>query len=277
MLAAASRAKEVLGDRVEVIADFIRRQINPDGGIRGRGGKSDLYYTVFGVEALLALGADVPKEQILGYLERFGDGKHLDLVHLACLLRCGANLSQKQPEEETCRSIIERAGQYLAEQPNVYNCFLALNIYQDLTRDIQNSGVILDIIKSLQRSDYGYTNDWRIESSSTPVTAAAVTILHNLNEPVSSSSIDWLLCRVHSKGGFVAMSGLPDADLLSTATTLHALAITGVRLDDIKEQCLEFIDSLWTNQGGFCGYRADKVPDCEYTYYGLLSHGHLNG
>jgi hypothetical protein len=49
-----------------------------------------------------------------------------------------------------------------------------------------------------------------------------------------------------------------------------------VSLERIKEPCLDFVDTLWTNQGGFYGNWADDTLDCEYTYYGLLALGHLS-
>jgi hypothetical protein len=44
----------------------------------------------------------------------------------------------------------------------------------------------------------------------------------------------------------------------------------------IKESCLDFVDSLWTNEGAFHGHWGDDLLDCEYTYYGLLALGHLS-
>jgi hypothetical protein len=44
----------------------------------------------------------------------------------------------------------------------------------------------------------------------------------------------------------------------------------------IKEPCLDFVDSLWSNAGGFHGHWGDDHLDCEYTYYGLLALGHLS-
>ena len=44
----------------------------------------------------------------------------------------------------------------------------------------------------------------------------------------------------------------------------------------IREPCLDFVDSLWTNRGGFFGTWADDAADCEYTYYALLALGHLS-
>ena len=47
-------------------------------------------------------------------------------------------------------------------------------------------------------------------------------------------------------------------------------------MGSIKEPCLDFVDSLWTNQGAFYGNWTDDMLDVEYTYYGLLALGHLS-
>jgi hypothetical protein len=79
----------------------------------------------------------------------------------------------------------------------------------------------------------------------------------------------------HPGGGFRAIPDAPIPDLLSTAVILHALDGLQMPLANIKEACLDFVDSLWTNQGGFHGNWADDDLDIEYTYYGLLALGHL--
>jgi len=275
MLKAASRAKISLGDSAGLVVKFISEQINEDGGFKDRAGQSDLYYTVFGIESLLALGADIPRDRILSYLAKFGRGQSLDFVHLACLVRCWANLSC-QIDTNTCDSILRCIEEHLAEQATIYTCFLALCAYQDLGLELNNRDVFLDCISSLRTKDGAYANESTVEVGSTPATAAALTILHYLNEPVDNSSVDWLLWRLHPKGGFVAMPIAPVPDLLSTATALHALAMIGKSTDDIKERCLDFIDGLWDGKGGFCGSSADSVADCEYTYYALLAIGHLS-
>jgi hypothetical protein len=88
---------------------------------------------------------------------------------------------------------------------------------------------------------------------------------------------NWLLARVHPQGGFLAVPGAPLPDLLCTATTLHALAAMDRRLPSaVHERCMDFLDSLWSAQGGFHGHWADDHLDAEYTFYGLLALGHLS-
>ena len=101
-------------------------------------------------------------------------------------------------------------------------------------------------------------------------------MLRQLSMPVAPSVGDWLLARGHAGGGFLAAPTAPLPDLLSTATALHALAGLERDFAPLKERCLDFIDTLWTNEGGFHGHWGDDTLDCEYTYYGLLALGHLS-
>src|SRR5688500_1664841 len=92
MLQVARLSPRLLGESGQLVADFLRGQLNDDGGFADRAGRSDLYYTVFGMEGLIALRADLPGAKIESFLKTFGDGEGLDFVHLACLARCWANL-----------------------------------------------------------------------------------------------------------------------------------------------------------------------------------------
>jgi hypothetical protein len=88
---------------------------------------------------------------------------------------------------------------------------------------------------------------------------------------------DWVFAQAHPQGGFRAVPGAPLPDLLSTATALHALAALERRIPSaLHERCLDFVDSLWSAEGGFHGHWADEFIDAEYTYYGLLALGHLS-
>ena len=57
---------------------------------------------------------------------------------------------------------------------------------------------------------------------------------------------------------------------------MHALSSLHADIEKIKEPCLDFIDTLWTNKGAFHGNWNDDETDCEYTYYALLALGHLS-
>jgi prenyltransferase beta subunit len=90
MLQVARLAPKLLGESTELVRKFLLQQQNADGGFKDRSGRSDLYYTVFGLEGLLALQAELPAPAVADYLRSFGDGPNLDFVHLCCLARCWA-------------------------------------------------------------------------------------------------------------------------------------------------------------------------------------------
>ena len=158
----------------------------------------------------------------------------------------------------------------------MYGLFLGIGLYQDLNVDIPDKSKMIDCIASLQRDDRGYANEPSMTVGATPSTAAAVTLQYFLNTEIDPASLDWLVDRIHPAGGFTAIPSLPIADLLSTATALHALNLAGKSLSDEQtEICLDFIDTLWSAKGAFCASGADQAHDTEYTYYGLMAIGNL--
>ena len=285
MLQVARLSPKLLGDAADLTAQFFTSRLNSDGGFQNREGSSDLYYTVFGLEGLCALQRDLPLEAVRRYLKTFGDGESLDFVHTACLARCYANSgSASEAPRDAIRHRLESHrtpdGGYnqdkTASYGTAYACFLALGAYQDLGNVPPEPERLLDCLATLRAADGGYANQPNMPEGLTPSTAAVLTLYRQLSHPIPEDSAQWLLKRCLAEGGFFATPLAPLPDLLSTATALHALSGCGISLDAIREPCLDYIDSLWSNQGGFYGHWSDDVQDCEYTYYGLLSLGHLS-
>jgi prenyltransferase beta subunit len=285
MLQVARLAPKQLGESRHLVASFLRSHTNPDGAFQNRAGASDLYYTVFGLDALIALQEDVFVDQTAAYLNAL-DLHALDFVHAACLARAYAALRRLPSmsvvdrvlaQIEGCRSA---DGGYAtspgARDGSAYAAFLALGAYEDFGRELPNPGEILSSLRGLRASDGGYANHPASAQGITPATAAAVVVRRHLGEQPDRETGMWLLDRCHKSGGFFASPAAPVPDLLSTATALHALSTVGVPVGGVREPCLDFIDSLWTNRGGFFGTWADEAPDCEYTYYALLALGHLS-
>ncbi len=266
MLQVARLAPNLLQEAAEPVAQFLRSQFNDDGGARDRAGKSDLYYTVFALEGLIALRRDLPAEKVRSYLENFGDGEGLDLVHLTCLARCWAALPKGTLEAETNLRLARRIA-FTEKNFSLYNLFLKIGAAQDLGRSAP--------LPSAEKGILSYQSPDGSFGGTTPTTAAAVTLLHHLGLDVPPAATAWLLARAHPKGGFLAVPEAPMPDLLSTATALHALAAAHASIGALKESMLDFVDTLWTGKG-FCGNWADDTVDSEYTYYGLLSLGHLS-
>jgi hypothetical protein len=286
MLQIATRGAEQLSphSRTQCI-DFIHQLAHPDGGYRGRGASSDLYYTVFAMKILIALNAELPVKAIETYLQSVQSDKPLDLVHLSCLARCWANLPGKQPSEAAWQSILDQvaacrtgptgfANQPGQAQSSIYSSFMALSAYQDLQEDLPDQDAVIEWLFSQEAADEGFAHQSAESMGLTPITAGAVILLKHLNVDIPAPTVDWLLSRHNSDGGFYAAPMLPFPDLLSTATALHALSTVRAPLESIRQPCLRFIHSLWRD-GGFCGMAVDETLDCEYTFYGLLALGNL--
>jgi geranylgeranyl transferase type-2 subunit beta len=286
MLQIARLAPKQLGESRQLVAAFLRERLNPDGGFQDRAGASDLYYTVFGLDGLVALQEELPVQQTGAYLERFGDGGCLDFVHLACLARGWATLrcTRDSPwvdrflaRVEECRS---GDGGYAtapgATDGSAYAAFLAMGAYQDVGRELPAADGVLASLGRLRTADGSYGNHPGLASGVTTTTAAAVLVMRYLGATPDRDAGMWLLDRCHARGGFFASATTPVPDLLSTATALHALSALHMPIAGLVEPCLDFVDSLWTNRGGFFGTWADDAVDCEYTYYALLALGHLS-
>jgi prenyltransferase beta subunit len=291
MLQVARLAPKLLDDSTSLVTDFFLSRHKPDGGFPDRTGKSDLYYTVFGLEGLLALQVQPDLGRVRSYLGSFDSGDSLDFVHLCCLARGWAALrnldgNQSCPAAHASR-IVERLREFRsrdggyspvpgAANGTAYASFLAFGAHQDLGATLPDPLRLVQCLKLLETRDNAWANERGVPVGSTNATAAAITLLRHLNAPMNSAVGEWLLARAHPQGGFLAMPKAPLPDLLSTATTLHALSGLQVSFESHKERCLDFIDTLWTSDGGFHGQWADDHLDCEYTYYGLLALGHLS-
>src|SRR5437870_1568401 len=303
MLQVARLARKVLGESAELTRKFVLTQINEGGAFKDRTGKSDLYYTVFGLESLIALevqhaGSDAQSPELIEvikrtkqYLRSFDNGGGLDFVHLCCLPRCWAAVSaplSTGPSEGDLRGFLERLGSYRTQDGGynptassqcgtAYAAFLALGAYQDCGAVLPEPRRLVQSLKHLETPDGAWTNerislhsaldassvaelrrtDPRPSLSATNATAAAVAVLRNLGQPLNPAVGAWLVARAHPQGGFRASPTAPMPDLLSTATALHALAGLEVSFATVKELCLDFVDSLWTNEGGFYGQWGD--------------------
>jgi prenyltransferase beta subunit len=285
MLQVARRGALALGESAELVRVFLRSQLGPRGGGLDRSGGEDLYYTIFTIACLNALDEPLPVDRLRQFLRTFGNGEGLDFVHLGALARCWSVVGQVPvgltdsllARVETFRS---EDGAYDGEAGaaygNAYGCFVALGAYQDLGREVPDPLRLVQALKFLETPDGAWSNARGLQAGSTNATAAAVTLLHQLEMPVAPQVADWILRQIHSGGGFLAMPMAPIPDLLSTATALHALSCLDVTLPaSAREATLDFLDTLWSAEGGFHGHWADDFLDVEYTFYGLLALGHL--
>ena len=310
MRQAARQAPRLLGDSTALVRRFVRGQQLDGGGFRDRAGAADLYYTVFGLDALLALDEPFDAERLERWLGGFGAGEGLDLVHLSCLARCWSELPPGRLPTATRAALLGRLATFragdggfalepAAPRSTAYAGLLAFEAIEALgsggsvgsVRSVGSflrrnalaaaatltgrAGRALRALAELRSADGAYGNERGMPEGTTTATAAAVALMSELGAAPPPEIAPWLRARCRPPGGFTATPRTPLPDLLSTATALHALAALGVPLEPVREPCLDFIDSLWSNEGGFHGHWADDALDVEYTFYGLLALGHL--
>ena len=285
----AGRSSQLMEpESVDQIASFVKDQMVEDGGFRGRTESSDLYYTLFGIECLQALGHNLPFHKLAKYLAGFKEGNGLDFVHLTCLARSLAKLKNPTKQTTPVKAIFQRVERYRsggygfrmtpdAKHDSIYATFLAFLAYEDTGKVIRDPAALTCCFDKLKTKDGAYADQPGLSTGTTTVTAAAAVLLSYLGETVDPSVGNWLVSRRSKHGGFLATPNASIPDLLSTATALFALQTHQYPLDEIKESCLTFIEEMWDDCGGFYGHIFDNTPDCEYTFYGLLSLGILTG
>jgi hypothetical protein len=130
-------------------------------------------------------------------------------------------------------------------------------------------------LAGLALPDGAHANEAGLPLGATSSTAAAVTALRHLGDSPGAATADWLLDRAVAGGGFEPFADTGSADLLSTATAVHALAGLGAKLSSVAGPCREFALGLWDDAGAFRPGGGEAALDCEYTFYGLLALGHL--
>lgn len=287
LLQIARLSPRLLGDSTDLVRAFLLRQFTSEGGACDRSGRPDLYYTIFALAGLQALGAPAPVESTERFLHSFGDGASLDFVHLSALARCWANIGLDRLPAGLDRALLQRIetfrkpdggydGDTRLAHGTAYGAFVALGAYQDLGHTPPRTLELIRALKRLESADGAWSNFPGAPVGALNATAGAVTLVRHLGFPVNHAVGDWILAQEHPQGGFRAVPAAPLPDLLSTATALHALSALDRRIPSaLHERCMDFIDTLWTAEGGFHGHWADDHVDAEYTYYGLLALGHL--
>jgi len=289
MLQVARLAPQLLGEAAGLVRDFVCRRAHACGAWVDRDGRPDLYYTVFGMEALLALHTEPDWRRLAQWLATLGNGDALDFVHLCCLARCWSAvpenfagipagvragiLSRLKDFKSPDGGFNQRPG---AAHCTAYACLLAWAAHYDLNSPLPSTESLTNCLEVLAVPGGGYANEPGLTQGTVPATAAAVALHRHLRRTPPAETGAWLLAQQHPGGGFCAVPGAPVPDLLSTAVALHALDGMQVSFADYKESLLDFVDTLWSAAGGFHGNWTDDSLDVEYTYYGLLALGHLS-
>jgi geranylgeranyl transferase type-2 subunit beta len=278
-------------DRADRHRTFVLAHQQPDGGFRGREGKSDLYYTSFAVRTLALLRADDDIwDGIAAYVRRL-DWRSMGVIDLmnwlsiatALQTQTGTDLlaSETGDWRSDMLTRLERlrrpdGGYAKADEGaagSTYHSFLVLLTYELLAAKPPRPNALIQFFYDRQRDDGGFVEIAPMRKSGTNPTAAAVAsldILGALDQDLRDDVRGFLLDVRGDDGGFQANGRIPFSDALSTFTgLLTAQDIGAPRLVDVNELRGLVEQQLEFPSGGFRAATWDAQADVEYTFYAL--------
>ena len=274
--------------------DFLLRLQRPDGGLAGRQGASDLYYTAFGLRlmGLLDVRSDEPWQRAGAFLADTYSGVNsvvdaLSLVESQALLARALRespLDGGRVADVARRTLVacrQPDGVYAAQPglgPSVYHTFLAIRCDELLGEAVPWTRAGLAALLARQSPDGGFVDQGTPDAGGTNPTAAAMVLMARSGQGVDDAidhAAGFISQQQRTHGGFAAHADAPRADLLSTFTAMAALdaadRLDRARLADVGR----YVRGLALDTGGFRACCCDTGTDVEYTYYGLGTLGLL--
>ena len=278
----------------EEVLQFLISQQNPDGGFQDRGGRSDLYYSLFGGLMLAAWsmghGAEGeesedwrpktegaqpvsrnPKhatEPILK-LRRFID-KQTSAGVPGFIEKCCLVLLQKELKtgrNSQLKAMISLGKSFWKERHSINLSYRSFVLF--LTLD-----AVLPFRRILKIGAKRMLKQTKIDQHSPCSEVAARVFLKKMMNQDGSEDQELLKSFACETGGFKAFAHLNNVDMLSTAVALFALSYSGCDLRLLEPVCLDFIEQNFSD-GAFLSGDGDLTADVEYTFYGLLALGVL--
>ncbi len=273
MIVLLGNALKLLDDqgREEVIL-FVCNQQNPDGGFNDRGGKSDLYYSLFGGMMLSAWNkerASQATESILKlqqFITRQQNSEVPGFIERCCLV-----LLQK--EFKTSRilriqSFFSLGKSFWKERHSINLSYRSFVLFLTINAVFPFPGILrLAVRRMLDRTT--------VDQHSPCSEVAAKVFLQKMMNQDGLKEQELLKSFACESGGFKAFSHLQQADMLSTSVALFALSFSEYDLRLLKPASLDFIQQNYAD-GAFLSGDGDQTADVEYTFYGLLALGVLS-
>ncbi len=290
MVSLLRKALDLLDEqgRSEVF-QFLKSQQNVDGGFMDRGGRSDLYYSLFGMLLLRAmetgdrrLETEIVHEPV-DRSSQFGTW-NLELeTKLKCFVerqsssqvpgfieQCCLALLQKElriNRISRTKTLLKLSRSFWKERYSINLSYRSFVLFLTLEAVLPFRGLLQRFSgKMLSRVEVN-------EHSPCSEIAAKVFLLKMLGK-VGSDEQQLLVSFASESGGFRAFQHLEQADMLSTAVALFALKNAGCDLRLLTPGCLDFIQQNFVD-GAFLSGDGDQTTDLEYTFYGLLALGTL--
>jgi len=297
MIALLRNALNMLDEqgRKEVL-QFLLSQQNRDGGFQDRGGRSDLYYSLFGglmgrawsmeqrAEGLESEDRRPKLEKPLPEREAVeGSNQYGTVLKLKQFIAWQSNSEVPGFIEKCCLVLLQKelktdrisriwsffslGKSFWKERHSINLSYRSFVLF--LTLD-----AVLPIRGFLRMASKRMLAKTMIDGNSPCSEVAARLFLKKMMNQDGSKEQELLMSCACKSGGFKAFAHLDNADMLSTAVALFALDFAGSDLRLLKPACLDFIQSNYS-EGAFLSGDGDQIADVEYTFYGLLALGVL--
>ena len=285
MVSLLRNALDVLDEQGQTeVFQFLKSQQNADGGFKDRGGRSDLYYSLFGMLLLEAWGSGYWAEPVEGqpvtrnsqliteskqmlkrFIQRQSSNEVSGFIEQCCLALLQKEL--KISRFSRTKTLLKLTRSFWKERHSINLSYRSFVLFLTLDAVLPFRGLIKRFSgKMLSRVDVN-------EHSPCSEIAAKVFLLKMLGKDGSEEQ-QLLMSFASESGGFRAFQHLEQADMLSTAVALFALKNAGCDLRLLTPGCLDFIQQNFIN-GAFLSGDGDQTADLEYTFYGLLALGVL--
>lgn len=271
----------------EEVLQFLISQQNQDGGFHDRGGRSDLYYSLFGGLMLRAVEKETgdrnpeaedrtplpEREAVEGailklkqFVARQSNSEVPGFIEKCCLVLLQKEL--KTGRNSQLKALISLGKSFWKERRSINLSYRSFVLF--LTLD-----AILPSRRILKIGAKRMLAQTAVDQHSPCSEVVAKVFLQKMMNFDGLEDQDLLKSFACESGGFKAFAHLNNADMLSTAVALFALNYAGYDLRLHKPACLDFIGQNFSD-GAFLSGDGDQTMDVEYTFYGLLALGVLS-
>ena len=257
------------------VFQFLKSQQNMDGGFNDRSGRSDLYYSLFGLLLMKGSPLNPPKGDLSDgssemlrlrqFITRQSSSKQHGFIEQCCL-----GLLQKELKISwilRIKTLLKLSHSFWKERYSINLSYRSFVLF--LTLD-----AVLPFRGLLQRFSGKMLSRIEVNENSPCSEIAAKVFLLKISGKDGSEEQQLLMPFASKSGGFRAFQHLEQADMLSTAVALFSLKNAGCDLRLLAPGCLGFIQQNFVN-GAFLSGDGDQTTDLEYTFYGLLALGTL--
>jgi hypothetical protein len=255
-----------LGASTDATRTFVLNRINPDGGLQGRTGQSDLYYTAFGIDLLHAT-APIPDSPftihapLTAYLLRFGSGDNLGFMDLVSLTRARSRLMPDQTPPEWRQSIANHItrfraadGGYASQSGSSVSSatatYMARIAFESLGIDPDNPATLCASLASLATPDGAFSNLPGMPAGNTQSTAASLILLNHFGWQPPGGVPPLGITAPHGNATLVPAGLTP---LPHTLSPLHPSPFT----PPSPSWLLDRLD----DSGGFLSFPNAPIPD----------------